>query len=232
MDELLNFLEGGAGQGDQLGTVEVLFSLALSLLCTWVIARIYRFTHRAADYSQGYVTSLVLMGLVTTLIMIVIGSNIARAFSLVGALSIVRFRNAVKETRDVAFIYFVMAVAMACGTRFYAVALIATAVISAVLVSMYVTNFGASQRIPERLLTVQFRAGLDPEALLRPVLDDMFEKHALISVESVRQGMLVEAVLSVAPREDVTGARVLDVVSKINDNLKVRYGNASNTDDV
>ena len=177
MDELSRFFEA-AGQGDQLGTVEVLLALGLSLACTSAIALVYRYTHRAADYQQSYVTSLVLMGLVTTLIMIVIGSNIARAFSLVGALSIVRFRNAVKETRDVAFIYFVMAIAMAAGTRFYVVAVLATLVIIAVLLAMHFSNFGASTRTRERMLMVQFRGGLDPEQLLQPALDELFTKHA------------------------------------------------------
>lgn len=231
MDELMRFVES-AGQGDQLGTLEVLMALGLSLLCTLGIALVYRFTHRAADYSQSYVTSLVLMGLVTTVIMIVIGSNIARAFSLVGALSIVRFRNAVKETRDVAFIYFVMAIAMACGTRFYVVAVLATLVIAAILVSLHWTDFGSSTRSRERLLSVQFPGGVDPEAALAPALEQLFVKHALISVENVRQGLMTEAVLSVAPKAEVTSAQVLEVVSKVNDNLRIRYGNARNDDDV
>jgi hypothetical protein len=231
MDQLLKSLELG-GQGDQLGTIEVVFALVLSLACTLFIASIYRFTHRAADYSQSYVNSLVLMGLVTTLIMIVIGSNIARAFSLVGALSIVRFRNAIKETRDVAFIYFVMAIAMACGTRFYAVALVATFLIIAILIGMHFGNFGASRRTRERLLTVQVPPGVDPEPLLGPTLDELFERHAVVSMENVRQGMFTEVVLSVAPKADVGGARVIEAISKINDNLKVRYQNATNTDEV
>ena len=232
MDELLKFLEGGAGQGDALDTLEVVFSLGLSMACVFAIALVYRFTHKAADYSQAYVTSLVLMGLVTTLIMIVIGSNIARAFSLVGALSIVRFRNAVKETRDVAFIYFVMAIAMACGTRFYIEAMIATAFIAAVIVAMHVLNFGTSKKTPERLLTVHLRGGADPEQVLQPALDELFERYSFVSIENVRQGMNVEAVLSVAPKPEVSGARVLDAISKLNDNLKIRYGRTSNTDDV
>mgnify|MGYP002624858190 CR=1 FL=1 len=231
MDELIKWFDA-AGQGEQLGAVEVLLALGLSLVCVYAIALTYRYTHKAADYSQSYVASLVLMGLVTTLIMIVIGSNIARAFSLVGALSIVRFRNAVKETRDVAYIYFVMAVAMACGTRFYAVALEATTVIIAVMLVIHASNFGAIRRARERLLTVQFRGGIDPEPVLQPALNELFEKHSVVSVENVRQGLFTEIVLSVAPRAGIGGARVLEVVSLLNDNLKIRYGSASNLDEV
>lgn len=84
----------------------------------------------------SFVQTLVLMGMIVSVIMLVVGSNIARAFSLVGALSIIRFRNAIKETRDVGFVFFAMAIGMATGTRFYLLAIIATAVISMVMFMM------------------------------------------------------------------------------------------------
>src|SRR5690242_15916792 len=96
---------------------DVAVVLALSFVLSAAAATAYKATHRGTSYSQSFAQTLVLMGMITSLIMLIIGSNIARAFSLVGALSVIRFRNAVKETRDVGFMFFVMAVGMACGTR-------------------------------------------------------------------------------------------------------------------
>src|SRR5690625_5306092 len=110
------------GLTDLSGTfsiADVLLSLSLSLVCSLVVAWVYRRTHKNVSYSQSYVQTLVLCGMVIALIMLVVGSNIARAFALVGALSVIRFRNAVKETRDVGFIFLVMAIGMTTGTRFY-----------------------------------------------------------------------------------------------------------------
>ena len=106
MNEVLRFLNMESGQGSVLGLWEVLIALGLTYACSLIIGMVYRYTHRSPSYSQGYVHSLVLTSMVTALIMLVIGSNLARAFSLVGALSIIRFRNAVKETRDVGYIFF------------------------------------------------------------------------------------------------------------------------------
>ena len=64
-------------------------------------------------------------------------SNWPVRFALVGALSVVRFRNAIKETRDVGFIFLVMGIGMACGTRFYSLAVLATIVICAVILVMH-----------------------------------------------------------------------------------------------
>ncbi len=232
MDEVYKFLRTQGGQGDPLGTWEVLFALSLSLVCLIVVSLVYRFTHKGTGYSQSFVQTLVLTGLVTSLIMIVIGSNIARAFSLVGALSIIRFRNAVKETRDVGYIFFALSIAMACGTRFYIVALLATAVISAVMIAMYFLDYGSNPDRPERLLTAQFPPGVDPESTLRDALGKLFDSYSVVSVASVRQGMYTEIVLSVRPKKDVPGAKVLEAIAELNDNLKVSYHYASHSDDI
>ena len=98
--------------------------------------------------------TIVIMGTVVSLIMLIIGSNLARAFALVGALSIIRFRNAVKESRDVAFIFMAMAVGMACGTRFYFMAIFATFAISVFIFIMYKLNLFAKD-VRERILIIQ-----------------------------------------------------------------------------
>src|SRR5688572_31041246 len=127
------------GFDDLTGTfsvADITLAMVLSFVLCAIVGLTYRMTHRGISYSQSYVQTLVLMGMVVSLVMLIVGSNIARAFALVGALSIVRFRNAVKETRDVGFIFFAMAVGMAAGTRFFLLAVIATVVICLAIVVM------------------------------------------------------------------------------------------------
>jgi hypothetical protein len=232
MDELTKYLNVQGGQGDYLQPWEFIFAFAICLGCVYSISLVYRVTHRGSSYSQSFVQTLVVMGLVTTLIMIVIGSNIARAFSLVGALSIIRFRNAIKETRDIGFIFFAMAVAMACGTRFYMLAILATAAIDSVLVLMHVANFGTSKVAPERLLTVHMPAGIDGETLLEPTLRRLFDAYSLVTMESIRNGLYTALVYSVRPKPNTTGANVLNEVSKVNDNLKVIFSFGAHVDEL
>ena len=232
MDELFKLLNSQGGQGDYLSNIEVVCALALSAICSLAIARVYRLTHKGTGYSQSYVQSLLLLGLITTLIMVVIGSNIARAFSLVGALSIVRFRNAIKETRDVAFIFFAMAIAMACGTRFYSVAMLATVINCAVIVVMHITNFGGSVIKPERLLSVQLPSGLDTETALHPTLSKLFQTFSLVSMENVRQGLYLEATYSVRPFDATSPSQVVDEIARVNSNLKIRYNNSAHVDEL
>ncbi|MCZ6779201.1 MAG: DUF4956 domain-containing protein [Acidobacteria bacterium] len=113
------------GQG-AFRLVDLLAGLVLSALLTLAFVQTYKATHRGATYSVAFLQSLFILASCTTLIMLVIGSNIARAFSLVGALSIIRFRTAMKDPRDVGFVFAVLAVGMATGTGFYAGSLVFT----------------------------------------------------------------------------------------------------------
>ena len=84
---------------------DVTLVISLSFLLSLVIGWVYKNTYQGVAYTQSYVHTLTLMTMVVAVIMLIVGSNIARAFALVGALSIVRFRNAVKDTRDIGFIF-------------------------------------------------------------------------------------------------------------------------------
>ena len=109
----------------EFSVLDIVLVLVLSFIFSAYIGWIYKNTHRGTSYTQSFVFTLVMNGIIVALVMLIVGSNIARAFSLVGALSIIRFRNAVKETRDVGFIFLTMAIGMAVGTRFYLLAAIA-----------------------------------------------------------------------------------------------------------
>ncbi len=98
-------------------TIEgVVMRVALSFVLGLGTALLYRKTHQSPSCSRSFINTLVMLAMVTCMVMMVIGNNIARAFSLVGALSIIRFRTAVKDTRDTAFVFFALASGMASGT--------------------------------------------------------------------------------------------------------------------
>ena len=152
--------------------MDIAIVLFLSFVLTMVVGFVYRYTHRGVSYSQSYVHTLVIMGCVIAVIMLIIGSNIARAFALVGALSIVRFRNAMKETRDIGFIFMAMAIGMAVGTRFYLLAIFSAVALCAFTVVLYKLNM-FKKIVRERILRVQLPVDRDHEQ----ALDEPFHKH-------------------------------------------------------
>ncbi|MFC1610868.1 DUF4956 domain-containing protein [Myxococcota bacterium] len=219
MDELLKELERFKDLTSAFTLSDVALVLALSCVLSLVVTWCYRYTHRGTSYSQTYAQTLVILGMVVAMIMLVIGSNLARAFSLVGALSIIRFRNAVKETRDVGFVFLVMAVGMACGTRFYALATFATAVLSAVVIVMHKLDLFA-KRVSERILRVRLPADRDYETTFEPVFREYATDSRLISVETVSAGILQEAVYSIVLKANVAPQKFLEAIREVNDNHK------------
>ncbi|NOT29765.1 MAG: DUF4956 domain-containing protein [Planctomycetes bacterium] len=134
---------------DPVGLVDNLFNLAVGLvLCTLLVLALvqtYRATHRGAIYSATFLQALFVLAACTTLIMLVIGNEIARAFSLVGALSIVRFRTAIKDPRDVGFVFAALALGMACGTGFYYQAILFTVFLCGLLLALTRMNVGRAE---------------------------------------------------------------------------------------
>lgn len=199
---------------------DIIFTVVLSFVLSLVIGWIYKITHKGTSYAQSYVHTLVLMSMVVAVIMLVIGSNIARAFTLVGALSIIRFRNAVKETRDVGFIFFAMAIGMACGTRFYLMAIYATFMISFLLWAL--TKFDMfAKDIKEQILKVRFPGDMPYDTLLEKVFTKYLVRADLITMETVQVGMLTELVYSIEFKRGADPQAFMTELRKVNDNNKV-----------
>jgi uncharacterized membrane protein YhiD involved in acid resistance len=223
MEEFLSILQGQLDFQDLSGTftvIDVTIGFILSFLLTLVIAYVYKITHKGASYTQSYVHTLILMGMVVSLIMMVVGSNIARAFSLVGALSIIRFRNAVKETRDVGFIFFAMAIGMATGTKFYLLATVATAMISFVVVIMNRFNWFA-QDVSSQILKIHIPNGQEFDGIFDKALAKHTQGSDLISVDSIRSGTLTELVYSVVPNKKFKMEEFMKEIKLLNGNNKV-----------
>lgn len=219
MDEMIKDLERFKDLTSAFTLSDVAIVLLLSFGLSVLFASVYRYTHRGTSYSQSYAQTLVLMAMVTALIMLIIGSNVARAFSLVGAMSVIRFRNAVKETRDVGFMFLAMAIGMACGTRFYMLAIFSSVVLSAVLVLMAKLDLFA-RRVLERLLRIRFPSGVNLEAALEPVFREHLADRRLIALEMVHGGALQEAVFTVVLKPKVEPEVFLKALQAVNDNNK------------
>jgi uncharacterized membrane protein YhiD involved in acid resistance len=209
--------------GDQSANVSVLDAIAvllLSFFLTMTIGWMYRLTHRGVSYSQSYVHTLVILGTVISLIMLIIGSSVARAFTLVGAMSIIRFRNAMKETRDVAFVFMSMAVGMAVGVRFYMLAVFATIVLCALVAALTWFNLFAKD-VRERILRVQLPYNLNHDDALAESFRQHTEEHRVIALETVRAGTLNEVVYSIVLKQRASTQAFLDSIRSHNDNHKV-----------
>ena len=151
---------------------DVFINFGLPALLLIPVAYVYRKTHKGVTYNQIFVHTMFIMATTTSIIMMVIGSNIARAFSLVGALSVIRFRTAIKDGRDTGYIFAAMAIGMSCGTGMYMVAIAFS--LCFCIMMLVLTTF----RVGEKILTdkvLNFHV-TDPE-YDNSKLENIFDAH-------------------------------------------------------
>jgi hypothetical protein len=198
-------------------------AVTLSFLLSMVIGWIYMNTYQgvAVAYTKSYVYTLTLMSMVVAVIMLIIGSSIARAFALVGALSIVRFRNALKDTRDIGFIFFAMAVGMAAGTRLYILAIFGT--ISIGFLWWLITKLDPFARnVKEQILKIRLPVDVGYDSrLFESTFAKYLHRFDLISVETVQAGTLTELMYDIKLKQRAKAGELLDEVRKLNHNNKV-----------
>jgi len=123
----------------------ILFSLFLAIVIAFIISQIYKFTHRGLNYELTFMSSLVALAPIITIVMLYIRGDLVLSLGLVGSISIIRFRTPIKDTRDMVFLFWVIAVGLGCGTYNWNVVIISTIVISLVMFLLHFIRYGRSK---------------------------------------------------------------------------------------
>ncbi len=164
-------------QSTHLSVSEIMINFLVATVLALAIYISYWYTHVGTAYSRKFNVSLITLTVLTATVMTVIGNNIALSLGMVGALSIVRFRTAIKDSRDTTYIFWAIIVGIGCGSGDYLVAAIGSIVVFVILLFLgRVTN---NQRL---LLIIKARrsAEMDIEA----TVFKRFDKQAFLRVKN------------------------------------------------
>ena len=182
MDRIWQMLEGPTFAGGVFTPEAVLLSLLLAFVLGQVLAWVYYLTHSGLSYSRSFVQALILITVVVAMVMAVIGTSIITAVGLMGALAIIRFRNIIKDTRDIAFIFCSLVIGMATGSQRYSVAIVGTVVLSLIAIYLWVTSFGTHQ--PHNgFLRFTFRGRIGPDSPIQVILRRFCGRFVLVSAQ-------------------------------------------------
>jgi hypothetical protein len=192
--------------------LDVAVRLVFALLLGGLVSGIYRITRPATEVAPSFTTTLVLLAVLIAMVTQVICDNVARAFSLVGALSIVRFRTVVRDTQDTAYVIFAVGVGMAAGAGNLAVGAIgiATVTVAALLLRQRPTAAPATHE-----LQVRVGIGHDTRSLLGPVLDQHVPSRSVTSLTSVRNGTAIEVVYRTTVTSETTGEALVLALNRL-----------------
>ena len=179
MDSLAGFL-GGAAPGTTRGVEATLLSLLVAFILGQLLAWTYYFTHSGLSYSRSFVQSLILLALVVSMVMSTVANSFVTALGLLGAMALIRFRNMLKDTRDIAFVFGALVAGMAAGSSRFEVAVTGTILVCLCAMYLHWTNFGAHEPLNAFL---QFRLARadELESAIAPVLRRFCRTYTLVS---------------------------------------------------
>lgn len=197
------FLSDALTASAPIAPTEMFVRLVVALLFGGVVAWIYRTTRPAAAISPSFPPTLVLMAVLIAMVTQVVGDSVARAFSLVGALSIVRFRTVVRDTQDTAFVIFAVVVGMAAGASDPRLALIGIGVVAVAAFLMRAKRRNPRVAATEPyILDLRLVANTDLEASVGSAIDAHVFDRQLTSVSTAKQGMALDATYVIRFRPD------------------------------
>ncbi len=116
--------------------IQIVLSLVICMLLSLFIYAMYKKTYSGVMYSKNFNLSIMLISIITCMIMMIISSNLAISLGMVGALSIIRFRSAIKDPKDIGYLFWAIGIGLATGTGVYMIGIIGSIFIALLLVIM------------------------------------------------------------------------------------------------
>lgn len=207
------FLKAPFVSGAAVSIGEIAIRLLVAFGFGLAAAGLYRYSRPRSEVAPTFPLTLVLLSVLISMVTLVIGESTARAFSLVGTLSIVRFRTIVRDTGDTAFVILAVVLGMAAGVNVPWVAVIGF-VIVAIAVFLIHPRAATWVRLPF-LLKMRVAVGHEMEALLGPVFALHVARHRLHSLETAKQGVSIDVTYRLALRTDEAAEPLVKALNRV-----------------
>lgn len=198
-------------------------SIAAAVILGIIIGISYMMACKKDGYGKNFIVGLVLLPAIVAVVILLIGSNVARAFSMAGAFALVRFRSAPGNAKDIAVVFFTMAAGLACGLGYVTFAILFVVIIALVMVALSLSGFGGKNSGCRQLkVTI-------PENLnYTNAFDDVFDKYVtsreLRRVKTTNMGTLFELTYNVKMKDNVNEKQFIDELRVKNSNLNIILG--------
>lgn len=191
-----------------------LLSVLVAYLFSQAIAAVYAWSHRGVSYSRSLVVTLVAAGLVSTVLMLAIGNNLARGLGIVGTLALIRFRTNMYDPLDMIFVFASFASGVAAGTGNYVTGAIGTGAFLLVVGALQAAEFGR-RHLHDGVLRVQLPASGESEGPLAAALAAHCRRFVAVSLRDVGQGREIERVYHITLRDPARAGGLVAAVSSV-----------------
>lgn len=195
---------------------DALIAIALSFALSLFIVFIYRATYAGVNYSRNFTGCLMMLSMVTTMVILVISSNMVLSLGMVGALSIVRFRTAVKEPTDTAFLFWAIATGIICGAGYITISILMTLLLGLLFVAVHA--FAGKQKHSTYMIVIRYNSDSDVENKLAGISGYKMKNKTMTGnyTELVAELKLTDAALKkIDFLRNIPGVREVTVMSSV-----------------
>lgn len=203
-----------------------LAAMTIATVLSIIITLIYQITFTGERYSQNFVHTIIIMSVVVSVIMNVVSDNAGVAFGLFAVFSLIRFRSAVTDAKDIAYIFFGLSVGMTCGLYQFTLAVVMTFFASILFYILYKFNYGKGK--DTQILKVTVPENLNHENLLDDVFQEYTLSYTLRQVETTNLGTMIMYTYAIRTKNDTKDKMLLDRIREKNANLKVSLAYTQN----
>lgn len=194
----------------------IISALALGL----GISLVYMLTHRKEVYTSSFIITLIMLPAIIAMIILLVGNNVARAFSLAGAFSLIRFRSAPGNSKDIAYVFFTLGVGLGCGMGYIAYAALFAAIMCLAMIILTRLRFGCRSTHPMNLKIVMPEC-MDYDGVFDDVLNEYTGIHKLSKVKTTEFGSLFEITYEITMKNMADTKKFIDKLRCLNGNMNV-----------
>lgn len=224
---MFDFLFSGSTDTD-LSTLTVVISTVVAILLGLLISATYLVTNKK-DRSENLPITLLALPAIIGIVIMLIGNNIAGAFSLAGIFSIIKFRSVAGNAKEIAYILFCVAAGLAAGVGEYAIGFIVTIILCCLMFVTYFSKFGKTTAYSNQL-RILMPEDEDAEKLLKPVLKKYTEEYRLDAMKTKDLGSVFEVVYLIRMKNEAESKKMIDAIRELNGNLKISLNKQLSTD--
>lgn len=205
--------------GESITLANTLIVIFSSIALGVAISFVYMMTNKDTS-NQSFTTTLIILPVVIAMIILLVGNNVASAFSLAGAFSIIRFRSAPGSPKDIAYVFFTLAVGLTCGMGYIGYAVIFTTILCAVMVIIEFTDF-ATPKNKSMQLKITIPEDLNYEDAFEDILSKYANSYSIERIKTRDFGALFELNYKVQLKQDVNQKKFIDELRCRNGNLNI-----------
>ena len=200
-----------------ISIAQAAIAIGTAFIIGFIIAAVYMFMCKKEGYQKNFIIGLAMLPAVVAVVILLVGSNVARAFSMAGAFALVRFRSAPGSAKDISIVFFTMAAGLACGLGYVTFAAVFTVVMLLVLIGATLMGFG-DRRTDRKQLKITIPENLNYSSVFDDIFDKYTSEYRLERVKTANMGTMFELTYDVRLKDN-------DKEKQFIDELRVRNGN-------